>query len=169
VGAVFSRLLDSLEVAETRQIGDLKVAFFTSKQWETDGFLLSEGGVLVGGRQKRVLSTSMFTGARDKTRVPAGRVERRRWHRAWDFLKALHKAKEERRNSAGEGHDVRAEGDTVLGFALEVGDEVLHAAASSRRQASFAEQGGGDPFEEMDVCVLLRFSLLLYSAKKAET
>ena len=168
MGAVFSRLVDSLEVAETRQIGDLKVAFFTSKQWETDGFLLSEGGVLVGGRQKRVLSTSMFTGARDKTRVPAGRVERRRWHRAWDFLKALHKAKEERRNSAGEGHDVLK---AIQSWGLLLRSEMRFCTPPLLPEGKppSRSRGGGDPFEEMDVCVLLRFSLLLYSAKKAET
>ncbi|RKY18433.1 MAG: hypothetical protein DRP63_02140 [Planctomycetota bacterium] len=310
MGAVFSRLLDSLEVAETKEIGDLKVTFFTSKQGGSDYLLLEEavetgevevtevegggsvpelkvinksqkplllpeGGVLVGGKQNRVLNTSIFIGAKGETRVPVSCVEQGRWHwarkgfvassrahahlrslkaksvtelyrrgergradqsavwnevarfsyaadfssdtadleetmtaavkktpegerikelkapeeasavmvhyrgtpflfeffsrkgaiaRAWegikkavvadivrlqiekqtempeeDFLKDLREAKEERHDSTGEGHDVRAEGDTALGFALEVGDEVLHAAAFPKTQASFAE------------------------------
>jgi len=301
MGALFSRLLDSLQVAETKKIGDLKVTFFTSKEQkgadyllleeavetgevevtEVEGggsvpelkvknksqkpLLLPEGGILVGGKQNRVLNTTIFIREKSETSVPVSCVEQGRWRwvrkefvpmlraharlrslkaktvtelyrrgergradqstvwdevthfssatgfssptmdleetmnaavaetpesgefkelkapedasavvvhyretpflfeffsrkgalaRVWegikkavaadivrlrlekqtditedDFLKALREAQEERHDSAVEGHDVRAEGDTVLGFALEVGGEVLHAAA----------------------------------------
>ena len=59
-------------------------------------------------------------------------VERQTGITEKDFLKVLREAKEERHDSVGDGHDVRAEGDAVVGFTLEVGGEVLHAAAFSK-------------------------------------
>jgi len=141
-------LLEQALVHGTLQITEVSeggaVPFLRAENSGTKPVLILDGEELVGGKQNRIVNTTLIIAAETSVTIPVSCVEARRWHyQRADFAsgRAMFPVRSRAVQKAGVAMSLRAEGSfrSDQGAVWREVDESLHRLQVDSPTASFAE------------------------------